>query len=386
MLLSVSLFLLSCDRQPNKITLRTQQPPKDAIKFVQSSLELPLDSITGPRLQCLQYYADKTDSLLIYLNEETGVIYSNDIKSRKIIKRIELMDGKSDHRKHFQGFYYHNPDSIFLFYFGPAVALMNSQGKLIRNYKLNSSGTRSDQKQNLAYKGFYSTTSNQGFLHGDTLFLNSIVLGGNKIPRKDIQILLNVHDGSSRLREMEFPSQYRKNKFGGGDFDIYSMSFNPLAKRIIYSFPADENLISRDLHSESSKRFFANGSLADHINEYDKKTFDNGITDPQIEHYMTSPSFGQVLFDRYKNVYYRILLLPVAKHDANYGEKNAPLKQIVVMVFDRTFKMLGECKLPADKYMMSSSFVSSNGLNIQHKPLTDEKLVFTVLRFHDLVP
>lgn len=179
--------------EPKRIGFKKRSDSIKNISFSQSVKYFELDSITGPKVQCLQYVRLKDRDYLAFLNEETGVLYLNDYQTGKIFSRLAIQDNKRDHRKLFQGFYYQNPDSIFLFYFGPSVALVNDKGEIKKRYNLSNKTTQTPIEQ-LIVKGFYSSTSNQGFYEQDTLYLNSVVLGGSKMERKKVQILLNVKD------------------------------------------------------------------------------------------------------------------------------------------------------------------------------------------------
>jgi hypothetical protein len=372
--------ITGCGRgEPAKILLNRQSPVSDNPIVLQSKISFELDSITGPKIQCLQYHQNPREELLIFLNEETGVLYLSDYHSKKIISRITIEDNNKNHKKKFQGFYYHNRDSIFLFHFSPTVSLINSKGKIIKQYGLikNPKGTL---LENLPLNGFYSSSTNQGFYSKDTLYLNSVVLGGNKIVKKKIQILLNTRNGTVGLREMEMPKIYRGHNLGNSDYNLYSTAFNPLENKIIYSFPADENLIVRNIHSSSKVDVFANSTFVHFINEYSTGKYKNEVSDPMIEHFMTSASFGNILYDRFRNRYYRIVFLPVNTRDLNYEEKNSPLKQLSIITLDQRFRYLGEIKLPESKFQMYSAFVSKEGLNIQDRPVSDKTLDFTVLK------
>src|SRR5690606_22064038 len=142
-----------------------------------------------------------------------------------------------------------NKDSIFMFSFKPTVVLINEKGDVLREYSLMGKRTLSPNDK-LPYEGFYSSTSCQGYFGKDTLYLNSIVLGGNNVVRKKVQILLNVIDGNTFLRDMAFPEIYQKYNLGNADFDIYSNCINSDENRIVYSFPAYKNLIIRDITSD----------------------------------------------------------------------------------------------------------------------------------------
>ncbi|MDB5143082.1 MAG: hypothetical protein JWQ66_1795 [Mucilaginibacter sp.] len=96
---------------------------------------------------------------------------------------------------------------------------------------------------------------------------------------------------------------------------------------------------------------------------------------------MTTPTFGPIYYDKFKNVYYRLASLPVEEINANYEEKNPPLKRISLEIFDKDFQYLGEKILKKNKYWADNAFVSSEGLNLQNRTGSDSTLDFTTFTF-----
>lgn len=366
----------SCNSANNKIEIQTKQAFNDSISVIKSGIaRFELDSITSPLIQALQSYNSGDDSFLIYLNEEIGALYINDIITKRVVKSIKVRDGAEHHNKTYQGFYYHNKDSIFMYSFKPKVTLINEMGEVKQEYILTSNS--SDKNERQSYLGIWSsTTAPSSHLYNDTLYINSVIVGGNRANRK-VQILLNVKTGQTRLSNTLFPEQYGKYNFGDINYDIYSNCVNSSKNILVYSFPGYEKVIINQLNGNKVYEKSAQSKYISYFTEYNKSDYSDAISSPTLEYFMTSPLYGGVYYDKFRDLYYRLALLPIEQRNLNYEEKDSPLKQISVIVFDKDFNYLGEQKLEPNKYLMFSAFVSKDGFNIQNRNNSDETFDFT---------
>lgn len=378
-LLSI-VALYSCNRnEPQKISTEQNVVMKTPLQLVQTDqMIFELDSVTAPRIPVIQFVDSNEGKFLVYMNDDTGDLYENDIVSRKIIKKISVKDGMESHNKVFQGFYYHNKDSIFLISFKANVTLINDRGDVLRKFPINDK-TSTDRMVNLPFNGLWSSTTTPGFLDNNILYMNSVVVAS--VMKRPLQILLNLSDGISKLDGKVVPPVYQDHNFGQNNFDIYSSTVNTRNNTFVYSFPGSDRLVEYNLSSKKHSLHLANSKYVHDLTEFDKSYFKNGLTDPTLEYFMTVPSYGGIYYDKYRNLYYRLVLLPVEKRGLNYDVKDAPLKQISVIVLDSAFNYLGEKRLERNKYEMFSAFVSKKGLNLQLKPVSDEFLNFQTFSF-----
>ena len=341
--------------------------------------QFELDSVTAPYIGCMQYIFDTSFSgsnMLAFLNEETGSIYLNDMKSKKIIKRIEPDVPLKQLKKSIQGFYYLNKDSIFLFEFRPNILLINDLGKVQKIFKIQM--PKGDRHQQLACRGVTVETKNPAYVSNGKLYFSSMVVGKlSENEKRSTQLVLDLKTNNVSVGAPVFPENY-SNNYGGLHYFIFSSAINELTNRIVYSFPASDSIAVNSLSNQDIKKCYAGSKHVGEIPEFKESDFADAPSGAEGEYFMRTPSYGPVLFDRYRNLYYRLAFLPVEVKNALYEEKNAPTKTISVIMMDSAFRYLGEQVLEKNKFWPNSAFVSKEGLNIQNKTSYDSTLDFSL--------
>ncbi|WP_211642133.1 DUF4221 family protein, partial [Porphyromonas levii] len=93
----------------------------------------------------------------------------------------------------------------------------------------------------------------------------------------------------------------------------------------------------------------------------------------QIEWGNGQPRYATVLYDKYRDLIYRIATLPVEKDP----KTNTEYRPMVVVVLDGDMNYIGEWTIPhPEEYGFSSFFVSSEGLNIERKNSRDNHHIY----------
>ncbi|GAA3989991.1 hypothetical protein GCM10022210_49320 [Mucilaginibacter dorajii] len=318
-----------------------------------------------------------------YLNDETGSIYLNDFQTKKIIKKIQIQGADlKKYKKAFQGLYYHNKDTIFLFSYTPKVTMINDRGKILRIYSLPK---EKGEGNKLFFRGFYVSTSIQPYLFENRLFINSIVVGDVKSGEsRKVQMILDLKTGRDSIGKVCFPDAYQNKNYGGLHYDIYSVCYNPKFNIAVYSFPAHKKVILSNLFKNNIVNVLAESQFINDFTLYDEDQYKDAVSEPVGEYFMTTPTYGSIFYDKYRDVYYRLALLPVKERNVNYEQKNPPTKNISLIVFDKDFKYLGEKLLEKNRYWSSNAFVSKEGLNIQNRTNSDSTLNFTTFGFQQI--
>ncbi len=337
-----------------------------------------LDSISPSFVPCIQYIYSDSGSRLITLNEETGVLNVSDFTSGEIVHRIvpKIESGKIS--KRFQGFYYRNKDSVFLIGYKPFVFLINETGDLLSTFRIGSDDLYNRSKNTeLAYKGLYVSTAMMPHFYNDCLYISSVVVGDLRPDeRRQVQIKLNLSNGTSSLGDLVLPDGYFNN-YGGLHYYIYASTSHLSDNKIIYSFPISPDIYIHSLSSNVVYKKSAPSKYIQFIQEYDESEYSDSPSMPNGEYFMRNPSFGVILYDQFRDLYYRFALLPVDKKNVDYDAKDKPTKQISIVVYDSEFRYLGETLLERNLYWPNSAFVSKEGLNIQNRTPADSTLVFS---------
>lgn len=375
------LFLLpiciaiSCKRDKIK-TVGDKGLPQKVIISDEGVVKFELDSMTSPSIYTCQEYNDGRDHFFVYLNEEMGTVYLNDFATKKVTKRIAVEGDSIKNKKAFQGVYYHNKDSIFLFSYSPRVILINESGKILQKYTLSTAV----EKNKIYYRGIYTSTNSPAAFYGNSLFISSVVLGKHTDLRP-VQLILNLETKKTILGKVTFPEEYSKTDYANITYDIFSSCYNSKDKSLVYSFPAYKKVAINDIVNDKVYTKFAESQYILDFQPYDEDDYKDAKSEAFGEYFMTTPTYSSILYDKYRDVYYRLALLPVDELNANYEEKNPPLKPISLVVFDKNFNYLGERLLEKNKYWPKTAFVSKDGLNIQQRTSNDATVDFSLFTF-----
>ena len=102
-----------------------------------------------------------------------------------------------------------------------------------------------------------------------------------------------------------------------------------------------------------------------------------------------NPLYTHVLYDKYRNVYYRFVELPYELQDDESPFEEPKGREFSVIVFDRNFQIIGETKFPGGKYFYKMSFVGRDGLyisenNLANPEFDEDKLVFACFKLEDI--
>jgi hypothetical protein len=130
----------------------------------------------------------------------------------------------------------------------------------------------------------------------------------------------------------------------------------------VYSFSAESDIYIYDI---ATKTYTSRPARS----QYDTIDFPcldkkNANSDDRLEHFVYSPQYQNILYDPYRDCYYRVFAHNLAKKNAEglYNDMNDKAKSL--MVFDKDFKLITEWKIPKGKYSLNNIGVGKKGLYI----------------------
>ena len=131
-------------------------------------------------------------------------------------------------------------------------------------------------------------------------------------------------------------------------------------KNFIYSFYVDDNIIVTDKEHKEIKKFKVKSSYINSSTEKQKQ----GLKGPKSN--LEIPRYGDLIYDKYREVYYRFAYHRVELDDkinwrgkAVYGRK-----KFSVIILDKEFNVIGETLFPESIYNSYVFFVKKEGLYI----------------------
>ena len=153
-------------------------------------------------------------------------------------------------------------------------------------------------------------------------------------------------------------------------------------RQFIYSFFYEEDAYAASLDHTSVERINIKSKYINRVSLPDE----HNLT---VEKYCGLPHYGNLLYDKYRNVYYRIAY-PGTEIDKGvnvttllqYGRK-----KFSIILLDKDFQIIGETLFPDYTYNSTLMFICEDGLYISASHFMNPEFSDDVLLFHrfDLV-
>ncbi len=346
---------------------------------------LPLDSVTTMSSPSLQvYYKKDSTRLFSILNPHNSEIAVYDFDSRKLLYKIPVMSdsvngvGKTGSASaHFMI----NEDSIFL-YNGKTLKafLLNSKGQIYNKY------TVMDGIDRLSTNSIpVPSTEKPLYVKNNKVYMicawdNLRLRDQTKVP---MVLILDLVTGKT---ERLFPKSIVYNSGNWGRNYLFSNlygTYNMHTNRFVYSFAADPYLFeTSNVPGDSIIKHYVGSKFFEKIIPMTHDRKKKVSTEKSVIFDFTNPSFFQIIYDPFNDLYYRTTFLPLKKEEVRDPKKLAS-RQVTIIIMDKNFIKLGEYLMPRGRYMISNFFVTREGLHFLFKPelhKTQDSMVYEILK------
>ncbi|KKB54441.1 hypothetical protein HMPREF1212_00154 [Parabacteroides sp. HGS0025] len=350
LLLYLSIFLFACNKE-NKRNVHLEKSGRE--------LSLLLDSDTKSNTKSLFLYKNKTGKEYItFQNQFKNEIYFYNIENQKFeFKITPNLDGNNGVGMFF-GYYIQNLDSIFLTNSEvEEIALIDSSAKL---------------KEQLVYdKASDGTLLRRSF--STTNFFRPLTIIGNKIYTisrcnrnihpNPVSITIDMKTKKVDYLPFEYPQiQNNINKMKAfGLEDQFSRVFD--GNHFIYSFYFEEDIFVASIDHKKIQRKKVKSKYINSVrllDDFGKST---------IQEACENPNYGNMIYDPYRSVYYRIAFPEVEfDHKLEMNEAIELLdygrKKFSIIILDKEFNIIGETLFPDYSYNPGIMFIREDGLYI----------------------
>lgn len=369
------LIISSCSAQESTVNSESRTDLPYMLKLKTKKI-FHLDSLTAPVSRSIQIYKDSEQEItyFCFLNQLDNSIYFYNYHSTDFLFKVKFPKEGVNSIKNMDSFYIHNFDTILVHeYYGRSVHLVNKNADKIESYSLIS-------EQFPASVNPSSTASPIIFKDGK-IYLSS---PGNSKPNqvtKDKESLLNpvlelTLSSKKIIGKFQYPESYLKGAFGMIFHDFY-VTYFPDSRKFIYSFPIDDYLYETDFEGKVAKH------LARSIFQYkdtepmlDKETSSKPSYQEKRKYYLTSFSYKGVFADLANGYIFRIAELPVSETEFSLNDPvKSTTKKLSILIFDNTFRKIGEIKMPDYEYNPEMITVSPDGLCIARNNKEDEDIL-----------
>ena len=347
----ISLFcLLSC------VDKKVQTKESYNLVASDKQLSFALDPNTKTFILALFLFTDETGKeYLTFQNQDQNEILFYDMNSRKLEFKVKPAYEGPNGVGQVLGYYVHTIDSIFLTISGTnEIVLVNRNAEIKDkiNYERAEDGT--------LLTDFCSISS----VYQPIIMIDKemyIMSGCNRWLEKDpISAVINLEDKTIHALPYyypSFPGADNKAKRAGIEEHL-SRCFD--GKHFVYSFYFDETIYIASQDHDSIKEVKVKSKYIDKVrllDDYGNLTFTDACE---------NPNYGNLLFDKYRNVYYRIAY-PETEIEKEvkglellqYGRKN-----FSIIILDKNFNIIGETLFPDYTYNSTVMFVREDGLYI----------------------
>lgn len=341
----------------NKDSAADADHSKEPILRISDTLRFKLDKKTSYRTFFVQATTNESgNQQLIFLSQHKPSVQVFDVASQEIIHEIPLEKEGPDGVGSPAGLLFLTIDSVFVVSASQyKVSLVNRLGKVIKSYRTLEGSSYSD---------------NTGMLRPFTI--SPPVKVGNSIyfnvaPDRDVYKSV-YFDGKTNLRlDLEtgdyvyfnsYPQQFKKGVWGVAAVS-YSTAYNAQSGDFIYSFAISDSVFTFNPVSGKRMAYYAGSRfIKSRINPMSKP-------DPSmdLQYALETPYYQGIVYDSYRNVYYRLVLHAISYRDTQTGEVNAfHEKPISILVLDDKMRILGEAMLPKNVFLDYIYFVTPGGL------------------------
>lgn len=375
------IFVSSCEQRLENAELPEFQCDDKSVgnlQLVEQEFILQGDAKSSPGLPMHRVVTHQSHDLLIEFNPALYGLDFYDLEQFEFKKRIFFEKDGPDFLTPPLDFYWHNQDSIFFLSEGGVLSLMNDQGKLKKRIVL-----KPDLPSKLQVGDYYADpvlALRIDYLpKSQTVQVYAVMLEEDPEYNCSLPFIANYSLTKNKVVQCfgKFPEVF----FQGKHFSLLNdPSKIVVADKTIVSFGPDQGIYVYNAYTGAveksycakSQKFSITRGLPHGVNEYQAL----------VNFETTEPWYLKVLYDPYRNRYYRF-----AKQRQNLKDLNGKLNprflgKWSIVVLDADFNRLSEITLPAKKYAILQSFVAPQGLMIMAlDQVKENKTKFYALNF-----
>ena len=347
-----------------------------------SEKKILLDDETAPRPPYLRIIQNENgEQILTFVNPYNNAIYFYDYEKSAYSGRIIYAREGPNGILHAEGYYIKNMDSIYV-YDRPRmeVSLTDSSGFVKQRISLNNRSV--DRMWGYYYPQYFVSAVNPLIEYQGKMIMTGCApssVADSLIRKFRFTCCIDFKNGST-----EFIHTYPEELYGS-NFNWKDIFLTGVFREIspngewLYSFPVSHDIYITHPNDATYKTVYAGSNVAGTIQSIDWK----GRTPNDIihTHILQQDLYGAILYDSYRNVYYRFMLqgIPHATLENRISDK-----LVVVVLMDEQFNYLGETILgTGEEWNCENSFVTSEGLMIEYIDLSmnseEEYLIFKTL-------
>jgi hypothetical protein len=365
LLASLIIFLSTCKNREQKLPILNL--PNGGILKIIDSLDLNLDSLTIPRAENIYLI----DSVLHIFNRDDNLISKINIHTNSITN-ISLKYERLGKIQKFSAIWIKDEAIIAIQTKSKSGFYFNKNGELIDSFQL--ANTKDNNFGKIVTDNPLVSTTQPMLVRDDIVHsLGYALMEGNNY-KNDNRFVLCASNRKEKKFYVNYPKAYNGKNWGGTYLRMaYATDIGD--SLMVISFPATSELALFNVITKTTQYITCFPSIdtvisaVGSIDELNKKQIDIA------RHFFQQYSFQAIIFDKYRNVFYRILNKPISIK--NKMENSIGNFEQQILVYNSTFKYLGYTQIEGRLYSNTTYLVHPKGLLIQKlKNRNDEEHIY----------
>lgn len=351
------------------------------------SLVLRIDSVSSYDYRYFDVGEVENMESLIVLNENNFSVDFYDLAKGQIFKRIDLPREGPFQLDRIQGLTFHNQDSIFLFSY-----------MMLKNNGLMGYDTgvyyvfRSKLKQETVFDQILnhpSTNSMRTLMVDDQLLFNHLSLRSPRSPSSFFEEVPSSFLLDLRSDSVEFTTKFGyPNSYIGKTWPesfIFHSKVKNNRNEILVSWPALDSILIYDSQFNLVKQVPSKSQLK---SEYNAE--DIALTNEDVSRIvLTTSHYPLFFYDPYRDLYYRFVNIGGDFDPNSLTSSNSVLaNDFSILVYDQSFKPLGEQRFHSKTYNHYMAFVGEKGFylprtNFYSPEINEDQVVFDIFLYEN---
>lgn len=272
------------------------------------------------------------------------------------------------------------------------ASVIDGDGNVVRHYNLRQANDKKgfliDGRFGISFFHMPSFTKDS-IIYFSNGFFRQYMIGG-RLNRDNWKLIpmfhsLNLKNGHIGRLSINYPDIFEddvKTPAGGG-YD-FTYDYNYKEEKLVCSFTGYDSIMVTD---DLKQVYWRNGKSR-YLKSIRPKVYEADSFD-WLREVKENPSYHNIMYDKYRNVYYRIARHPyqLEANESPFDDPNG--QEFSIIIFDKDFNIIGETKFPGNKYLYKMSFVGRDGLyisenNLANPDFDEDKLVFACFKLEDI--
>lgn len=374
----------------NSCVKKTHEDISDSYRLHESEqrMEIPIEDGIRIYSYALHHYDDIDGVEYLTLEDKKyeptyGIINFYRLDSCKLSHTVRINREGPNSIPSFEGHGVINLDDIVVSTTREKMYRVNRKGEILREYPL-SKGLDPASVALWSISTFYykPLVCIDGKIYADQALpyirWNGDPYGNNfEFDKCPLLTMLDTVTGDCSHSKLTFPKLYEKRKTIG-KCSRYSRIYD--GKRFVYSFyRLSELYVSED--GETGRRVASKSRYIDEIKNEGYSTSLSNIESSKL--YYSLPSYGNILYDKYRDVYYRFCRLGTERF-LDGKDQTFCWNDFTIMIINSDFEVIGETFFKEGKYVPQLFFVNKDGLWLSENNSMRDDMTEDVLKFRCL--